>query len=303
MRQRLSLTAPAGFSGEAVSGYDLIDHDGYKELSPAQTHSLNFLTPPDWQPNYFYTPGDQVRDSNGNLEICTPYAQALSGATAPTWPTPHDATTWQSTVGQTVMDGSVQWSFGGPIPEVGIFEVEFEGAGVWILYQALLIATPVAAVAAALSVLGIVGWLLSFLIALFAAAIAGVGAAIALSDNSAQSDATSQAGTLHPGQDVVFVRGTWIYDGGHIPSGWNELHPVLFCQKIDSVPPNDLIQGQPWQSLPAYSEANLAATLAGWCGLAVTAIDPGTIKLQAQPQNGWTLHPLVDGCVNQSSRV
>jgi hypothetical protein len=197
------------------------------------------------------------------------------------------------------MDGSVQWSFGGPIPQVGIFEVEFEGAGVWILYQALLIAAPVAAAAAALSLFGPLGWLLAFLISLFAAAIAGVGAAVAQSDSSAESDVTSQVGNLHAGTDVVFVLGTWIYDGGHIPGGWNELHPVLFCQVIDTVPPNDLIQGQPWQNLPAYNETNLANTLQGWCDLATTATNPGTPKLQAQPQNGWTLHPLVDGCAPQ----
>jgi hypothetical protein len=91
----------------------------------------------------FYTPGDVFRDSNGNMQTCTPFAQGLSGANSPNWAT---------SAGQPpVTDGAVQWAYSGPVPVVGDLEIEFEGAGVWDLYQFLLAATPLAGTAAAVA--------------------------------------------------------------------------------------------------------------------------------------------------------
>jgi hypothetical protein len=89
-----------------------------------------------------------------------------------------------------------------------------------------------------------------------------------------------------------------LWDGGHIPNGWNELHPVLFAEKItqNGVPPSDLGNGTPWASFPQFSPANLEATLTKMCGLVATAQDPNTQIQQQLPQNGWQIHPVVDGC-------
>jgi hypothetical protein len=30
--------------------------------------------------------------------------------------------------------------------------------------------------------------------------------------------------------DILVVKGTWVYDSAH--EGWNEIHPILHCQRI-----------------------------------------------------------------------
>lgn len=297
MRNTYTPNQPFGFTGETVSGYDLQNHDGFQLMSPAETQALNFLTPPDWQPGNFYNPGDQVKDSNGGLE--TAVDQGLSGSSTPAWPNP-DLRNWKPSVGTTTSDYGTLWRYDGPVPVVGILEIEFEGAGVWNLYQVLLAFTPVAAAVAAacvIEVIPVIGWIACMIIALIVAALAaGIGALAGLTDNSAEDDVDNQVGVLQPGVDVLLVSGRWVWDGGHIPSGWNELHPVLFAQKVACVKRDDLLNGTPWQSLPQFSAANLTSTLNQMCGLVTTAQAPSTQTAQQLPQNSWTLHPLVDGC-------
>lgn len=279
-----------GFSGEADSSYDLVNHDGTSVLSPAQADALNLPTPPGWQANYYYTPGDQIEDSNGNLQTCTPYAQALSGGSAPNWPT---------TVGATVYDGSVQWQCGGPVPSATSLEIEFEGAGVHDLYDALIAAAVVAGIGAAVCAIPIIGWAICLICAIVAVIIAGVGALVGLNDDSAENQASSQVGVIHPGQDVLFVLGRWVYDSAH--TGWNELHPVLFCQRIAQVPQADLIAGTPWVNFPELGVATLESTIDGFCNLANNALAPATVVAQSLAQNQWSIHPLVDGCTTNDN--
>lgn len=158
---------------------------------------------------------------------------------------------------------------------------------------------PVAAGLAAVCNTGIIAWLACLIAAIiFAAVVIGLGALAGLTDSSAESDVTNQVGALTPGVDILLISGTWVWDGGHIPNGWNELHPVLFAEKItkNGVPPSDLENGTPWASFPQFSPANLEATLTQMCGLAATAQNPNTQTQQQLPQNGWQIHPLVDGC-------
>lgn len=296
MRNTYTKTQPFGFSGESIDGYVLQDHDGYHTLTPTQTQVLNFLTPPGWQPGNFYNPGDQVADSNGGIE--TAVDQGLSGSSTPAWPNPYLGN-WQSEVGQTTNDYGTIWRYDGPVPAVGVLEAEFEGAGMWNLYQVLLAMSPVAAGLAAVCSTGVIAWLACLLAAIiFAAIVVGIGALAGLTDNSAESDVTNQVGALTPGVDILLISGTWVWDGGHIPNGWNELHPVLFAQKITThgVPPSDLQNGTPWASFPEFSAANLEETLTQMCGMAAGAQDPETQIQQQLPQNGWRIHPLVDGC-------
>jgi hypothetical protein len=252
---------------------------------------LNLPTPPAWQPNYRYYVGDLILDRNGNLQTCVraeygvfPHHQ--SGSREPSW---------ETAVGAQTVDRDITWACGGAIPRLPTFEVEFEGAGVWDLYQALLVATPAAVAAAAVCSIPAVGWIACAILILLTVAIAAVGITLGLTDSSAAMEAKSQVGEVHPGQDVLLFMGTFVYDSAH--QGWNELHPVLFCQKLATVPQPDLLQGQPWQSLPAYGPANLARTLEECCDLATEAVDPQTKMNQSRPEYGWNLHPLVDGCV------
>ena len=303
MRQTYTKQQPYGFSGESVTGSQLQDHDGYPTLTSTQTQALNLLNPDGWEPGNFYNPGDQILDSNGGLE--TAVDQGLSGSSEPAWPNP-DPHNWQPTAGQTTNDYGTIWRYDGPLPAVGALEVEFEGAGVWNLYQVLLTASPAAAGLAAACSLGWLTWLVCLIVALiFAAVVTAVGAFMGYTDNSAENDVNNQVGALTPG-DVLQVSGRWVWDGGHIPNGWNELHPVLFAQKLklidasgichDSISQSEMASSNPWANYPKFSPANLYNTLTELCGMVSTAQDPNTQVQQQLPQNGWKIHPLVDGC-------
>jgi hypothetical protein len=280
-----------GFIGEPESYEDLTGTVGIGAgqgvLSTGEAAALGLEpTPAAWQANTFYEPGAQVFDSNGCVQNCTTYSAGLSGGTAPAW---------SETFGALTMDNAVQWSCAGA-PGVGTIEVEFEGAGVWDLYVALLAASPVAAAAAVVGAIPFFGWLLALLLILVALAIVAIGAAIGLGDTTSPESDDPSIGVIHPGEDILFVMGHWIYDSGH--QGWNELHPVLSCQKIGrKVRHADLAEGNPWAGQPEFSEPDrLQFRLKAMCKLAMNAQDPTTRSNQRKRENGWTLHPAVDGC-------
>jgi hypothetical protein len=378
------------FTGEPESPADLVGATGQTDqdnnlniagqgiLSPQQAASLRLAAPgalnaqglvvPNfWQSNTFHIPGDQVSDSNGNLQMCTPFSEGLSGASEPAWAGLISITAWSlatvggtsftftannsNAVGDTIllsgfrtslffnnqtatvtavtptsftatvtplavgsetpsvgpssesgsgltlgaltMDDNIQWSAQGPPPAgAGIFEVEFEGSGVWDLYQALLVASVPAAIAAATCWIPIIGWIICLIASLVALAIVGIGALIAQTDSS--PDVTVSGGTIHPGQDVLFVMGRWVLDSAH--SGWNELHPVIAAQKVGSVDHANVVTGDPWVGTDFADPVKLQTMLNAMCNLTGEAGSALTIAGQALPQNQWTLHPLVDGC-------
>jgi hypothetical protein len=197
------------------------------------------------------------------------------------------------TLGALTMDNAVQWQCQGPPPAgPGVFEIEFEGSGVWDLYQALLVASVPAGIAAATCWIPLIGWIICLITTLVALAIAGIGAAVAQTDSS--PDITVSGSAIRPGIDVLFVMGRWVFDSAH--SGWNELHPVLAAQKIGAVDPAKVATGNPWTGTDFADPVKLKAKLDAMCDLTGEAGSPATIGAQAQPQNQWNIHPLVDGC-------
>lgn len=335
-------------------------------VAPGSLNAQGLVVPDEWQANTFHTPGDQITDSNGNLQQCTPFAQALSGANEPAWTGIVSVTKWSMTsadtfvftggntnkagdvvtisgfrdslffnnqtgnvlsatpntvtvkltplpvgsdvpgpgsnsesgqlltIGALTNDGSIQWAAQGPPPAgTGTFEVEFEGNGVWDLYQSLLVASVPAAIGAVVCAIPVIGWIICLICTLIALIITAIGAAIAQTD-SGPTVTVGNGGTIHPGQDVLFVFGRWVLDSAH--SGWNELHPVLSAQKVGTVPNANLITGNPWTGTPFADTTNLQNTLSSMCGLTGEAQSGLTAQSQSQPQNQWTLHPLVDGC-------
>jgi hypothetical protein len=252
-----------------------------------------------WENNTVYPMGAQiVANSTGQIQTCTTPGQ--SGPVEPTW---------AATIGQTTADFQTVWTCIGESPNnIGTIEIEFEGAGIHDLYLALLVALPIAIVAAVVGEFPVLGWLLALLLSLLAAAIAGIGYAIGQGDIADPNADDPAIGTIYPGKDVLVVMGTWIYDSAH--AGWNELHPVLHCQKIATVQPEDLASGNPWGHLPDYSAANLqntlnqiSATRIGWCPLIQETLQPTTLDNQQLPQNQWTIHPAVDGCTPSAVAV
>ncbi len=270
-----------------------------------------------WAANTMFPAGTQITDSNGNAQACT--QSGVSGAMPPVW---------QTQDGAVSADNAAAWTcVGEATNSIGTIEIEFEGGGIHDLYVALLAALPLAlagavagaaimavalGLAAGAAASGPWGWLLALLIiigALIAQALASAPAAAAAGAGYlvGQGDVASPAAddprlcTISPGLDVLVVMGTWIYDSAH--AGWNELHPVLHCQKIARVNPGDLAAGNPWASLPQFSAARLENTLnqnsagrVGWCPLIGEAGSALTLANQQLPQNGWTIHPLIDGC-------
>jgi hypothetical protein len=138
---------------------------------------------------------------------------------------------------------------------------------------------------------------------------------------------------IHVG-DVVIVRGRWDWDAGH--SGHTELHPVKSIQKlmtppgqlpVDIRPTDDLTSSPPLPvdynpgaagGLPGAVVNTIQATHERWCNLVGEAPPPpdprhpdglsppqlgdltptqlAVWSAQQQPENSWTIHPLIDGC-------
>jgi hypothetical protein len=136
---------------------------------------------------------------------------------------------------------------------------------------------------------------------------------------------------IHVG-DVVIVRGRWDWDAGH--SGHTELHPVKSIQKLMSRPgelPSEVrpaadlsspgapaVSYDPTQPLPLGVVDVVERSHERWCRLVGEAppppdprnpggltppqlgdLNPDQLAVwaaQQQPENGWTIHPLLDGC-------
>lgn len=201
---------------------------------------------------------------------------------------------------------------------------EFEGGGVWQLYQAAKAALAFATAAAVVCAIPVFGWVACAVLGLIAAIISIAGIITAVNDKGKPSvfdPATGQTtGALHTGQDILFVMGTWVFDTAH--EGWNEIHPIKECQlvakaryaKADVVDWDQAIAGflvalGRWQ-WDATDPANLKPIkldgppkpadwtnwVQSWCDHVATASTPLTVGNQARPENRWQVHPEIDGC-------
>jgi hypothetical protein len=145
---------------------------------------------------------------------------------------------------------------------------------------------------------------------------------------------------IHVG-DVVIVQGRWDWDAGH--SGHTELHPVNLILKLmtgagelppeirpaqdPAATPPQLVDYNPSHAggVPASTAADIRSTHAEWCRLVSEAPpppdprQPGTLSgpqlasmtpeqlavwaAQNQPENSWTVHPMLDGCAPEQPPV
>lgn len=178
-----------------------------------------------------------------------------------------------------------------------------------------------------------IGAIIGFIAGLIAGGAAGAYVAANAAFNSDPGDVNdanvgdAPLGTIVDGEQVI-VYGTHVYDGFH--QGWHELHPL---KAILKAPPPETYTNVPglnveqinFSSVPPYiewdpnwasgflppgltatdmqqglaSEAFRAAAVAvkqAWCSLLTAAFDPAVLTTQQQPENRWTIHPLVDGC-------
>jgi hypothetical protein len=169
-------------------------------------------------------------------------------------------------------------------PDTPVLHGEFEGGGIYDLYQAAKIALVVATVGAVVCAIPFFGWVVCSILLVAAAVIAIVGLVIALNDKGSPSDANAELTEIHTndatgrGADVLVIRGDWVYDSLH--EGWNEIHPILQAQRVGT-------WGGGWSSFGSPE---------AWCRALVDADAPETKREGLKAENQWELHPVVDGC-------
>jgi hypothetical protein len=183
-----------------------------------------------------------------------------------------------------------------------LIHCEIEGGGMYDLRETLYWVLGLIVVTTVLSAIPGVGWLLSAILAALAILLMFLGAYSAQNDKaSAPPDGPDGqwGGIMHPYVahekfvDIGYAYGRWVYDSFHNytsspPGGWNELHPLHFILKIGEAPRGRIAEGN-WPTDLGERRAKYDAQFAE-----ITA--PGSAALQAEPQNQWTLHPLLDGC-------
>ncbi|MEP7346567.1 MAG: hypothetical protein ABI877_14950, partial [Gemmatimonadaceae bacterium] len=97
--------------------------------------------------------------------------------------------------------------------------------------------------------------------------------------------------------DIVAVKGSWVYDSLH--HGWNEFHPVTACEVVGHMPLPDLgIIADPPTPWPTEfdTSAKVEAFINEWCFGITEADDAEDGGSHEDPEQGWVIHPLVDGC-------
>ncbi len=103
------------------------------------------------------------------------------------------------------------------------------------------------------------------------------------------------AGELAEG-DMILVRGIWTYDAGH--SGYNEMHPILYLQKLDPSFgfTNTKSFGKVYQTWCRMTGETPPGVPEGEPIPAMTPEQKGTFDSQRRPENRWIIHPWIDGC-------
>lgn len=165
-----------------------------------------------------------------------------------------------------------------------IFHIELEGSRIANTYKAFLAAWALlviaAGVAAGLSAIPVIGWLLALLAMLFGAILGGSIVAVtwAASADGSVTDINESFGEVHNGDHLV-AYGTWTYDSGHNNTGvgWNEIHPVKHLSKVDRCINEK--EAKKWEALLAEKFTDIVIEKQG------SLVD-----------STWELHPMVDGC-------
>jgi hypothetical protein len=202
---------------------------------------------------------------------------------------------------------------------------EFEGGGIYKFMKALEILLPLATAAAVVCSIPVFGWIACAILGAVIAVVSIVGIVTALNDTGTPAVTDPNTGQttnqLHPNRDILFVKGTWVYDSAH--EGWNELHPIKECLLVGQVryKANDVID---WDDAIKFFMASVGrwrldyskdpqnpvaikdtgpATGQDWkdyvqhtCDKVGIAGSDLTISHQGDPENTWTIHPVVDGC-------
>jgi hypothetical protein len=200
---------------------------------------------------------------------------------------------------------------------------EWEGGGMHKLLMALYVVLALVTAAAIACAIPIIGTIVCaiLMVAALAVSVAGVVAALNDTGTPAVTDPVTGQTTdqLHPGEDILFVRGDWVYDSAH--EGWNEVHPLKVCYRVgtakyeagsnvdwDAAIGSFMVARGRWKFDPAdptrrtfFKDAapkaeDWRAWVQSWCDGGEQASSGITIHNQGRPENKWAIHPVIDGC-------
>jgi hypothetical protein len=187
-----------------------------------------------------------------------------------------------------------------PAPAAGtsqhfLLHCEIEGAGIYDLRTLLWVLFGVFVVAAAVYAIPVIGPILSWILSILAFLAFLFGGPALQHDDASPPTGGGWGGSFNPYDgaasgdsvvDLAYVFGRWVYDSLH--DGWNELHPLHYMIKIGQAKQGDLAAGN-WPPGLGGKQQRYEAQFAA-------NNTPAAAATQAEPQNQWTLHPLLDGC-------
>jgi hypothetical protein len=182
-----------------------------------------------------------------------------------------------------------------------ILHAEFEGSGVWIMFLTSAACLITVAAAAVVCMVPGWGWVASVVLEILAFLALLFGHGLAQNDAGSPSDVNPDLTTVQQadgdgiGADVLYVLGTHVLDGGHLPEGqsWNEIHPIKCATKVGR-------WNGDWATAVDTAHVSLRDQCDAITSALVQAQDPQTVAAQSDPRNQWLWHPLIDGCVGST---
>jgi hypothetical protein len=187
-----------------------------------------------------------------------------------------------------------------------VLHCEFEGSGLNDILYALYALMAALVIALAFVLAGMAFPLIYFLfiIFLFLAFLASrIFGGKSAPGSGNPLDVNPELASLAKG-DVVVVQGEWVYDSLH--EGWNEIHPVMRCQKLGPLEKdengqykwsnfiwNDPKTGTSFKIDTIETVKNLQNH---WCEAFTTADEAEEKGSRINPAHEWGIHPVVDGC-------
>lgn len=182
-----------------------------------------------------------------------------------------------------------------------VLHCEIEGSGMHDILILLVAILALFAAAIILSAIPGVGTLISWLITALALLLLLIGGGAIVNSPATPPQDGGWGGTLNPYSpggdpkqpvDLAYVFGRWVCDTGFMHSAANELHPIHYMLKIGTTTQGQITAGQ-WNPVFGTIQAKLDAFFRY-----INSPEAGV--LQRQPENQWTLHPLLDGCEGET---
>lgn len=174
-----------------------------------------------------------------------------------------------------------------------VLHCEIEGSGMRDILALLIAAAVLFAAALIFSGIPIV----SIIISIIAILLVLIGGGIISNSPASPPTQGGFGGTFNPYRpgdnpnqpvDLAYVFGRWVCDSGFMHGAGNELHPVHYMCKIGETT-QGAIAGGNWPGDVGEIQVKLDDFFA-------YINSPAAGVLQQQPENQWTLHPVLDGC-------